>query len=225
MNGIRFSKVELPYSPERIIIIGSGKSLIGFDFNQLRDRSYIITVNDSGKSVPFADAWFTLDPWGLDSGQIPYPFHGVKYAAVPDDFGTKNAKSKEHRIDAPNDINYLHRLISHNLTSVTSETALVSGLSEDTSCINTGNSGFGALGLAYHLKPKKILLLGIDAGMGYFYTDKKCNRPLKFLPSLFESALPQLQKHNISVINGSENSAIECFPKYSINEALRLFYD
>lgn len=221
-NGIKFGSIP-KLSPENVIIIGSGPSLKGFDFNLLKDNGLVISVNNAVNAVPFSDIWFTLDPWGLHGPQLPKPpFKGKLVAAVPQDFGRRDAKSPHHRKTPHRNIVFLQRLISHNLMDVSSETAKIEGLSEDPRCVSTGNSGYGALNIAYHLRPQRILLLGIDCTVGYFYTDKEKNRPLAFLPKLFESAKPQLDRANITVINGSPNSAIKTFPRHTPNEAVEL---
>lgn len=223
MNGITWGSVEGKGAHDKIIIVASGRSLEAFDFDRLKGLGTIIAVNGAGSSVPFANAWFTLDPWGLHGPQLPENFRGKLFAAVSEDFGRDYALTSEHRRTPSASITYLHRLRKHNLAGVSSETAFKTGLSEDTSCINTGNSGYGALNLAYHLRPKKILLLGIDGGMGYFYTKDSSNRPLTYLPEMFASAVPQLEAAGIQVINGSVNSAITAFPRMTITEALQEF--
>lgn len=217
MNGIKWGRVASPKNKiKNIIIVASGPSVNAIDFNLLKNKkdSFIITVNGAGNHVPFADAWFTLDPWGLANKQIPRNgFKGALYAAVPEDYGLPTAKSIQHRITPKQNITYLHRLQSHNFTNVSSETAYKIGLSEDTSCINTGNSGYGALNLAYHMRPENIYLLGVDGTIGYFYTNKERNRPLTYLPLLFKSAIPRLSSAGINVYNVSPTSMISCFPK------------
>lgn len=222
-NGITWGEV-LPrnHINDTVIIVGSGPSLKGFDFNKLRDLGTIITINDSVKGVPFADIWFTLDPWGLNGPQLPKaPFKGTMYAAVSEDYGTHSAQIANHRVTPDPRIIFLHRLRSHNKVGVSSETAYKLKLSEDPSCISTGNSGYGAFNLAYHYRPKKILLLGIDGSVGYYYTDKSKNRPLTYLPKMFASTVPQIGESGIKVINGSVNSAITAFPRFTVEDALR----
>jgi hypothetical protein len=210
---IKIGRVPRLLTSDKIVIIGSGKSLTGFNFGWLhKEDCYIITINESGKYVPFAHAWFTLDPWGLYGPQLPGPrFRGDLYAAIPDDFGTPEARIREHKIVPTAKINYLKRILGKN------------GLSEDPTIIHTGNSGYGAMGLAYHMRPRKILLLGIDGDIGYFYPSNKTNRPLEHLPKLFEDTLPQLKQNNISVLNGSPLSKITCFPRYTPEYALMEF--
>lgn len=221
-EGITWGEVQGRAINDVAIIVASGPSLTGFDFDRLRGLGTIITVNNSVKSVPFADIWFTLDPWGLHGPQLPSAeFTGKMYAAVPEDFGTPKAQTPQHRHKPDSRITFLHRLRSHNKVGVSSETAYKLGLSEDKSCISTGNSGYGAFNLAYHLRPKKILLLGIDGSLGYFYTKSETNRPLRYLPAMFASTVSQIQAANIKVINGSINSAITSFPRYTVEESLK----
>lgn len=227
MNGVKWGRVSSEHRPEKIVIVASGPSLNNFNFNILkRDDLYIITVNDAGKYVPFADAWFTLDPWGLHGPQLPPDdFSGKLFAAVPEDFGLPNARISEHRTVCPRPITYLHRIVFHSRTPLTNDEYRNWGLNEDPSCINTLNSGFGAFNLAYHMRPKKILLLGLDASHGYFYDTHKNTRSLSFLPLIFESTIPQIERAGISVVNGSVNSRITCFERMSIENALDFLKD
>lgn len=224
-TGIKWGEVLPENNANKIIILGSGKSLKGFDLERINRKDYyVITVNNSIIGAPFANAWFTLDPWGLDGKQLPKrPFQGKMYAGVPDDFGRSDARNKHYQKKPNPKVIFLHRLISHNYSYQSSETAYTLGLSEDKRCVATGNSGYGAFNIAYHLRPKKILLLGLDGGMGYFYSETESNRPLTFLPKMFDSTYDQIQKANIEVINGSEHSTIKTYPRYSIEKALELF--
>lgn len=216
MRGIRWSEI-VPTDKKKVIIIAAGKSLESFNFNRLeevRRDTAIITVNDVGKIVHFADYWFTLDPWGLNGPQLPTKkFQGQLWAAVPDTFGRSDAPSRQHAITPDRRLNFLHRIASNNFMGIVSDNCMLPRLCEDPSCISTGNSGYGALNFAYHLNPKKILLLGLDAGDGYFYTKQKKNRNLSHLPKLFAGTLPQLEKKGIKVMNGSPESKIDCFKK------------
>lgn len=223
MKGITWGRVTRSDAQDTVIIVASGPSLTGFNFERIRGKGHIIAVNGSGNSVPFGDSWFTLDPWGIGpkGQQLPTKFAGRLYAAVPEDFATPNAQAANHRVMSNPEITYLHRLRQHNHVGVSSETAYKIGLSEDSSCISTGNSGYGALNLAYHLRPKKIILLGIDGSIGYHYTKSSTNRPLTYLPQMFESTVEQMQRAGIEVINGSLNSAITCYPRMSVDDALK----
>lgn len=222
MKGLKWGKVDVSLKPKKIVIVATGPSLIDFDYNLLRDRGYyIICVNEAWKNVPFADAWFTLDPHGFSKNQLPKsPFTGQLFAAVPEDFGLANARIGDHRCYAPPEVTYLHRIVWHSLNGINLNEYLNWGLNEDVGSINTLNSGYGAFGLAYHYRPEKILLLGLDASSGYAYNPAQVTRSLQHLPALFQSTLPQINAAKIEVINGSENSKIECFPRMNVNKSL-----
>lgn len=223
MSGIKWGRVDRVEQIDNVIIVASGPSVNDIDMDAVKSfkNKFVIAVNGAGQHVPFANAWFTLDPWGLEGPQLPGPeFKGRLYAAVPDDYGTPNARCTQHRIRPRAKITYLHRLQSHNYTNVSSDSAYKLGLSEDPSCINTGNSGYGALNLAYHMRPKRIFLLGIDGSIGYFYTKKQANRPLSNIQILFNSSKPQLDANNIEVYNVSPKSTVSCFPKLTPEQFL-----
>lgn len=222
MNGITFSRVDTSLAGKTAIIVGGGRSLTGLNFKRLRGLGHIITINDSGKLIPFADSWFTLDPWGLGGEQLPPPnFSPRLYAAVGDDFGTNYAHVLQHRVTVQRKITFLHRLSNHNMVGQSSETAFRIPLAEEKDCISTGNSGYGAFGLAYHMRPARILLLGLDGDIGYHYTDKTANRRLTHLPKMFDGTKPQMDAAGIEVINGSLNSTITTYPRMSVEDALK----
>lgn len=220
MYGIKWSKIK-ENSVDDIIIVCTGPSLKNFDFNNIKDKGYIIAVNDAAKFVPFSNAWFTLDPWGLTADQPPQNFSGDMFAAVPPDYGTQTAMTNCHRVIPNPNINYLHRIPFHSYENVIPADYLTWGLNEDPSCINTGNSGFGALNMAYHMKPKRIFLFGLDATKGYFFDENKVTRSLDHLPAIFRSCATQLMKHNIEVINASPSSRIDCFSRYTLAAAIK----
>lgn len=211
--GVKWSKIE-PIEQKIIIIVCTGPSLEGFDFNLIKNSDYyVIAVNDAAKYVPFAHAWFTLDPWGLTTTQIPRNCKSKLYAAIPEDYGTEDAKITNHKVIPNRNIHYLHRIPhSTNEYHRIREYHIV-GLNEDPSCIMTGNSGYGALNLAYHMYPEKVIYLGLDASSGYFFDKNKATRSLLHLNDMFASAIPQLTKRGIEVINASEDSNVKCFPR------------
>ena len=215
MRGIEWSRVEPPDTQiENVVIVASGRSVSTVDLILISNAksTHIIGVNDSGKHIPRMDSWITIDPWGLNGPQLPTKPCTTIYAAVPEDFGTVFAKTSQHRISAPTTVKFLHRLRSHNKPNVSSTTAFRLGLSDDMGCISTGNSGYGALNLAYHLRPKRIFLVGIDGDVNYFYSPTKGGGNLSALPQLFESSVEQFRDANIAVFNVNPKSTVTCFP-------------
>lgn len=220
MNGVTFKKIT-PTNPELVVIVCSGKSVKQFNLKNLPDSAVIIAVNGAAEFLPRLDYWFTSDPWGLHGPQLPINKRCEMWAAVGDDFATRYARVDTHKKTPHRDINFLHRLISHNNPNTTSETAYSLGLSEDPRCISGGNSGYGALNFAYHLKPKNIIILGMDGDIGYFYSDSKRNRALTFLPQMIDSTKEQFEKSGIKVINASPNSKITTFERMSPEDAFK----
>ena len=89
----RFSKLasekKLSYPSFNKPKVSKSKSLKDFDLERLRGLGYIIAVNDAGKEILFADAWITIDPWGLHGPQLPpEEFKGKLYAGVSEDYNT-----------------------------------------------------------------------------------------------------------------------------------------
>lgn len=223
MQGIRWSKIDNTKKVNTVIIVCTGPSLKNFNFAALQDKGYIIAVNDAGKYIPFADMWFTLDPWGCGSNgkQFPTNFKGDLFAAVPEDYGTNHAKNHDHKVFAHSRMNYLHRIPFHSVSDYKAYDYLNWGLNEDRSCINTGNSGYGALNIAYHMQPKHIMILGLDASNGYFFDERKYTKNLNHLPMIFRSSITQLNSRGIEVLNASQYSKIDCFPRCTLNVALQ----
>lgn len=230
-KGIAFGTIDTSIIPETVIIVASGTSLKGFDVNRLRGKGFIITVNDSGKEVLFADAWVTIDPWGIHIPQgstnpvpqlPPNTFKGKIYAGVSENYNTPTCKIVNGNIKIDPRVTFLRRLVHTNNPDASKENSYHYRLSEDPGCVSTGNSGYAAFNLAYLLKPRNIVMLGIDGGSGYWFTNSKTNRPLDGLNGLFTSSLPQIQAAHINVINGSINSAVTCFPRYNVDTALSM---
>lgn len=174
----------------------------------------VIAVNGAIEWCAAADWFFSLDPSAYVCGLVARPRDGVKYhMAVPDSYGTRLAPLKRHRAPRLEHVTYLRRLTGNGVRGARP------GLSEDPGAINTGNSAYGALGLAYHQRPDRIAMLGVDGtNHSYAYLPGRPGWSLTHLPGLFASALPQLA--GIEVINGSPESRVDCFPRVSPEAAL-----
>lgn len=77
----------------------------------------------------------------------------------------------------------------------------VCGLSTDPKTIHTGNSSWGALGLAYHLGFEHVALVGVDGTDEPRIEGGHC-RSLLHLPMLFASALPQIRVTSCGALTG-----------------------
>lgn len=93
-----------------------------------------------------------------------------------------------------------------------------------------GNSGFQALNLTVQFGAKRILLIGYDMHIGgglHWYGPNKwqdANNPNDSIfarwIAAFDCSVSILKQLGIEVINCSPFSALQCFPKMSIEDAL-----
>lgn len=157
----------------------------------------VIAVNGAIEFAPATD-WFTLDPNDTNMQRMAAPVDGVQYhAAVP------------ASIDLPAHVRRYRRVADkgnkHRNRAIRRWSAKC-GLSEDPRAIHTGNSAYGAVGLAYHWRPREIWLYGVDATQDERITG---GRPmdLSHLPDLFASAMPQLKAAKIMLRTTTRNRA------------------
>src|SRR5699024_2682498 len=188
-----------------VIIVASGPSVRAVSRDDiLAAGAVVIAVNGAIDWLGRSDYWFTLDPSQINLVRANNRVNGCKYVmALPDN------------MQAPPGVTRMER----RQGDAYGKARALQGLSEDKNTIHTGNSAFGAMGLAYHLRPKRIVLLGV-AGTQERRIAGGCSRTLRHLPELFSSAVPQLQKRKIDVVNGSPDSRVACFPRTTPQEAL-----
>lgn len=200
-----------------VIIVGSGPSVAEIDPGDiLNANAHVIAVNGAIEWLNSADSWFTLDPSADNLKRMNNPIHSVNYYAAVD-------QRSWNKI--PKHVTKLQRLSNPPIRIKTNFNSpeywfkrwgCKKGLAENRTCINTGNSAYGALGLAYHWRPSKILLLGVDGDKKSRVTgDGPCKFSLTHLPVLFKHAKQQLDKNHIRLINASPSSLITCFPRVS----------
>lgn len=94
-----------------------------------------------------------------------------------------------------------------------------------------GNSGFQALNLAVQWGARRIMLVGFDMsdrGGKHWYgrnlwpmSANPDETNFKRWIAAFDRAAPQLQDLGVEVVNCSPASALTCFPKRSISDALK----
>jgi hypothetical protein len=197
---------------DRIAIVASGPSARGF---RAAPGVTVIAVNGAVEWLePAPDYWFTLDPGHRNRSRMLNRRNGTAYtAAVPVGFGTRRARLPVMRLPAPAGVRYLQRMTGTGVLGARP------GLSEDPRQIHTGNSAYGALGLAYLMGATRIALFGVDAT-----PERRVEggRPgnLSHVPALFESALLQLQAARVTVVMASRTSRISCFDRMSQKRAL-----
>lgn len=216
MDGIKY---------ERYLLVGTGpsvKTLSFADFETLSDNVIIVSVNSSILFLPKADIWFTLD----DS------FRNLKYAGmahsrqIPVVMALEEAGRRKHKnspyyfLDRASKPVYIQKRYPNTPLGWFSRWGCLEGLSEDTSCIHSGNSLAGALNLAFFDKPKKIGILGLDGSDQRSAGGGHSPNNLSHLPFLFSTYKKQLDDSNIQVKNGSPNSAVTCFERCTPKELI-----
>jgi len=193
-----------------VLIVADGPSAATLRTLRIPNEIYVIGVNGAVQWLPRVDAFFTLDPSKRNRRLMVRRRSRVKYyAAVPDDYGTPTAKAKGHRAPRERGVTFLRRIPGDG------PTGSCPGMSNEPDSIHSGNSAWGALGIAHHMGAEKIGIVGVDG-------DKKARisggRPnsLTHLPWLFST-----YNGPAEVVNGSPESTVTCFPKLTVKEVLQ----
>lgn len=168
------------------VIVASGPSARGF---VPPAGVLVIAVNGAIDWLARADYFFTLDPSQENVKRMRNQRHGVNYnIALPEGGPLPAPKvnrwlrvsgrgSEPEQKGSPDW--WLWRL------------GAVLGLCTHMGSIHTGNSAWGALGMAYHLGATKVALVGVDANAEPRVEGGR-SRDLSHLPILFESAIKQM---------------------------------
>lgn len=189
---------------ETVVCLGSGPSLTAGDVAYCRGRSRVIAVKDAVRLAPWADALYACGAdrsfWWQRHGPTLNDFAGLRYT--------------------------LDR--SAALWASVLESTGREGLETDPAGIRTGqNSGYQAINLAVHLGASLIVLLGYDMqpsqdGTDHFFGDHPhgVKPPFRDLRPFYETLVDPLKALGICILNASRRSALDCFPRVSLVEAL-----
>lgn len=186
----------------RAIIVGSGPSARGF---LPPDGVAVIAVNGAIEWLLRADYFFTLDPSPENLRRLRQPVPGVQYAAaLPESIDIPPHVQRFKRISAQCQEPRLRGTPEWWLW----RWSAVTSLSQDIGCIHSGNSAWGALGLAYHLGFTDVALVGVD---GTIDPRIEGGRPhcLAHLPLLFASALNQINVISCGHLTGVPQKTLE----------------
>lgn len=186
-------------------IIASGPSAKTTDISQLRGRARVIAIKENIDLCPWADAVYGCDaPWWVNRRGLP-EFTGLKLSYAPINHSVRQVSIPNKKLDC-----FLFDKIG----------TIGSG----------GNSGFQAVNLAMQFGSRRILLVGFDmhdrsgthwygraTGMGRNNPDENNFRRWR---QAFDNQATALVRRGIEVVNTSPISALTCFPKQSIADAL-----
>lgn len=173
----------------RIAIVAGGASARAFEY---RPGITVIAVNGAIDWIEHADYFFTLDmsPANAQRCANQRP-HTIYCAALPEPD------------PAPAGVLKYIRVAKRGVEPRVKDTprwwlwrySAVLGLNTRPGYINTGNSAYGALGLAYHAKPEKVALFGVDGDKNQ-RVEGGYSKNLSHLSLLFSSAAKQINVVN-----------------------------
>lgn len=198
-----------------ILCLGCGPSLTRADVDACRGVAPVIAINDAVSLAPWAEVLYACDAawWHFHDG-VP-TFRGPKFSIM-------NLQPRKGDPGHPAGVTVLAN---------TGE----QGLERDPSGLRAGlrggsNSGYQAINLAVHLGASRIVLLGYDMqpaanGRTHFFGDhperiRKASQYGMFRRS-FEALVDPLQQLGIDVVNCSRQTALQCFPRWPLADALR----
>lgn len=186
----------------RCIIVGDGPSAAGF---QSPHGVTVIAVKRTINWLSRADYWFSLDynadAMAIMRRQLPGVLY---YCAAP------------RNVRLPHGVIHLHRVEFQGIEPTEKQSpewwlwrwGCVLGLSEKQGAIHTGNSAYGALGLAYLKGYRDVLLVGVDGTQDARQSDGKTPNNLSHLPLLFRSALGQVNLATVGTMEGIPHTTL-----------------
>lgn len=202
-----FPSVPKLWPGSTVVCIASGPSLTRDDVEYVRGRARVIVVNDNYRLAPWADALYAADAGWWREHRDTAAFTGLKFGIGPSGSGMPKSV-------------------------MTLRNTGTGGLEIDPTGMKTGrNSGYQAINLAVHLGAKRILLLGYDmqvdtTGKAHWFGAHvtPLNQPTKqhfqSWLKLFPTLIAPLSKIGIEVVNCSRVSALTCFRKQPLRDAL-----
>lgn len=206
--------VEPLASPPRGIIIAGGCSLTVEQIDHIRhsgERFFIIGINNAFEICNFLDLIYCADHDFIHEFGKGFP------PGVPI-YSTWNSKSGAPAWAPFDHVTYLKGIDPPRFT-------------EDLSSLSLGsNSGFQAINLALHLGIKELILLGYDfkktGGRSHWFGDYEIPRFRRegdwlFWVRAMERAAPSAKARGMRIINCSPGSALNCFEKMDIKDAIK----
>lgn len=194
--------MRLDWNNRTACIIASGPSLTHEQVDCAEQSgAAIIVINNNWQICLGADVLYACDArWWQFYGGVPM-FRGVKYSleysGYPDVFQLHNSGSDGIDLDWPN--------------------------------IKTGcNGGYQAINLAVHFGCRRIILIGYDmqhtGGKSHWHGDhpqglNNAQRVESWIP-FYDDLAVELKKIGVEVINCTIETALKCFPRADLREAL-----
>jgi hypothetical protein len=196
-----------------VVCVGGGPSLTDGDVMVCRDRQVrVIAINDAHRIAPFADVLYSSDErwWAFYRG-VP-AFARRKYAVE-----RRPGSERKDYEQVPEEVVVLRNTGDR-------------GIETSPDGLRTAkNSGGAAINLAVHLGAARIVLLGYDMGatrrrpshwFGEHPPALRATSPYAVFRAEIATMVAPLRELGIEVLNASRVSALECFPRATLEEAL-----
>lgn len=183
-----------------VVCLGTGPSLTREDVDYCQGRACVIAIKDAVFLAPWADVLYSGEVRWWDHHGPSLTYSGPRYTIDP-----KAAA---------------WATVLRNAGAV--------GLETRPDGLRSGNhSGYQSINLSVHLGARMIVLLGYDMqpgpnGREHFFGSHAYARkhpPFQFLP-LFRELVQPLEDLGIAIWNCSRQTALTCFPRCSLAEAL-----
>jgi len=195
---------------ETVCIAASGPSLVPADIAQaLAAGCKVIVINETWRACPTAHVLYAADyTWWTKRGPTVKDFPGERWT-TPKNWTAKNAAL----------LKSLHQIQTKSGNDIVAAPPICTG----------SNSSFQALSLAVLWGAKRVLLTGLDLKCGPAGEDHwhgahdgliSPRRALGIFAKAFTNAAPQLVARGVEVINASRETALKCFPRATMREAL-----
>lgn len=231
LPGSRFSTIGRAWAGATAILLGGGASLSPDQFACVKaardtDAVRVIAINDSYLCAPWADVLYAADShwWKWHTEGVAKPAIGLTALQVRVRFETFHGErcsiwnTGQNIVDT--DVHLLRNF--HGDTNG-------HGLSDDPEKLVTGwHGGYQALNLAILAGARTVILLGFDgrpAADGHAHWHGGHPRPTpqaayEHYRRAFSAGEAAIEAAGVKVINCSQGSAIDSFPKMGLEEAL-----
>lgn len=205
-----------------VAVVASGPSLDAAQAATIaaaRDdgRCRVIVINETWRMVPTADALYAADAawWSLRIGDVRRDFKGELWT------------QQEGLIRLPGSKREPWSDVAGRLGINVIRSVAGAGICPEPDAVyRGGNSGHQAIGLAVLFGARRIVLCGFDmmrhAGKSHWHGDHvglANGNPASFIQH-FDKLAPELAQAGIECVNASAVTALKCFPRASLAEAL-----
>lgn len=197
---------------QTVVILGGGPSLTQAQIEACRGRARVIAINTAYLAAPWADLLYFCDSkwWSWHQARLPFRTFAGIVAALDSELRDKPECAS---------IRFLQNM------------GAGPGLYDQPDGVFNGrNSGYQAINLAAHARPRRLILLGFDMraidSRTHWHDEHKVKDPISvytdtMLPN-FPTLVAPLAQRGIEIVNATPGSALTCFPMQPLEVALGL---